>query len=249
MAIFRGRPAAIGRSSRPTQFSQAIGKRQAAHHAPTPRRFAQPHAERLILYARAQHVEPLGSIVLLPPRREIQPALFLTADVQWSARPAVVRGFIHQRGADRVAFHIRHRAPQVQIFERTGKESRLPDVSAPAVFQVEIARIVGVRAPHDASQGTGAVGHGDQVDVIAHQAVGPDAQVVAFRVAAEQVEIELAIQVSCENVLAGVAALGHLMRQAGDDNPRDSRHSKEVPRRGGNLRKSVFECTVPGLFS
>jgi hypothetical protein len=61
-----------------------------------------------------------------------------------------------------------------------------------------------------------SVRHRDQMNVVAHQAVAEHAQFIALRVALQQVEIDVPAIVCVEHVLAVVAALGDMVRNAGD---------------------------------
>jgi len=68
------------------------------------------------------------------------------------------------------------------------------------------------------------LGNDDQMDVICHQAVAQNAEPIAVAVLAEQGEIALSIVVEQEDVLAVVAPLGDVVRDANRDHARLSRH-------------------------
>ena len=70
---------------------------------------------------------------------------------------------------------------------------------------------------------------GDQVDVVAHQAVGEDVQAVDSAFLDEQAEVELAVVIDEEDILAVVAPLHDVMRTARYDDACDSRHGGMLP--------------------
>ena len=59
--------------------------------------------------------------------------------------------------------------------------------------------------------------HGDQVDMVGRQAVAEDAEGVLAALAVEGLEVEEAVGVGAEDGLAVVAALGDVVRGAGQD--------------------------------
>ena len=66
--------------------------------------------------------------------------------------------------------------------------------------------------------------------VIGHQAVGPDVRPGAPRRLREQIAVELIIAVFEEGLLAAVAALGHVVRQAGQNEARETDHGGQPMR-------------------
>jgi len=57
-------------------------------------------------------------------------------------------------------------------------------------------------------------GHDDQMDVVRHEAVAQDLHLVPERVRSQQIEVKEAILVLKEDVLAVVAPLGDVVRDA-----------------------------------
>jgi len=60
-------------------------------------------------------------------------------------------------------------------------------------------------------------GHDDGVNMIGHQAPGPDLGACLLRRVGQQIEIELIVASLEESLLPPVAALGHMMRKAGNE--------------------------------
>ena len=75
------------------------------------------------------------------------------------------------------------------------------------------------------AQPVGIGGHEDKVDVIVHQAPG-EAFHPRFRAAlAQEINVEQAVLVGEEDRLPAIAALGDVMRDAGDDDAGEAGHS------------------------
>jgi hypothetical protein len=87
---------------------------------------------------------------------------------------------------------------------------------------VKKAGVVPMYFANRASQGVVAPRAHDEMNVIGHQAVGPELQPVPFACASQTPEIVVTISLREKDLAPAVAAMGHMMRQAGDD---DSRYS------------------------
>ena len=64
----------------------------------------------------------------------------------------------------------------------------------------------------------------DQMDVVRHQAIGPYRDPFAPAGLMQKIAIERVIVVAEEHFFAPIAALGHVMRQIGNDKPADARN-------------------------
>ena len=64
----------------------------------------------------------------------------------------------------------------------------------------------------------------NQVDVVAHQAVGPDEHVETLREAVEQTEVGSAIVVGSKHAFSVIAAVCEVKRTGFQHDPRESRH-------------------------
>lgn len=61
------------------------------------------------------------------------------------------------------------------------------------------------------------------------QAVGPAGDLMAFALRGHQVEIDRLVARLKEDRLPAIAALGHVVRDPGDDHARQSRHVRRAP--------------------
>jgi hypothetical protein len=92
---------------------------------------------------------------------------------------------------------------------------------------VEPAGIIEVRAAERVRQPGIVLGDGQQVDVVAHQAIAGNPHAVLRRVAVQQAPVELAVGVVEENCLLMIPTLGDVMPAPWDHYSRDSAHSQE----------------------
>ena len=70
--------------------------------------------------------------------------------------------------------------------------------------------------------------HGDPMSVIGHPAIGPDHCTLFAASVGHQSHMGRLIAVVEERLLAAVPALRHVMRQTGDDQPRQSCHARRL---------------------
>jgi hypothetical protein len=127
-------------------------------------------------------------------------------------------------GAYRVVLDISQSLPAVSYVEGTGELPVLPEVSHGAAFDVDVAGIVGMSLPERSRQGVGAAGHDDQVDVVVHKAISPQAEAVPLRIRVQQFQVEEAVMVGVEDSAAIVPALRDVVRQTHRNRASDSRH-------------------------
>ena len=95
-------------------------------------------------------------------------------------------------------------------------------MSAGPLPQVVIARKIGVGAAHRLRHRGRTLGHGDEVNVIRHQAVAPNREALLCTVVPEQVQVERVVSIFKEDSLATVAALGDVVGDAFQNDAGDS---------------------------
>ena len=132
---------------------------------------------------------------------------------------------VHKIGVDRVRFHILGHHPNVAVFDRAGIEPRLPDVAAGSTAGVPVARVCRIGASQDAGHGVRALGDGQQVDVIGHQAIRPDDQAELAAVLPEHVEVDGAVLIGEKGGLPAISPGGYVVRKARHDNAGETGHS------------------------
>ncbi len=66
------------------------------------------------------------------------------------------------------------------------------------------------------------------MDVVGHETIGPAGDAIGLAALGEEIAIERAVLGSDEHRLAPIAALGNMMRDAGNDDASDARHGTPV---------------------
>ena len=112
------------------------------------------------------------------------------------------------------------------MIERTREEARLPDVPTGSSGDIEVFGEIGMRPAQSGGERLRVLRHADQVDVVGHEAVSPQRQPGALGVVLQEIFIKGVVFRATEDLLAAVAALGHVVRKAFGDEPGDSRHRR-----------------------
>jgi len=116
-----------------------------------------------------------------------------------------------------------------------------PQVSGDARLPIAQAGIGSMRVTHGLGDRTALSADSDQVNMVAHQAVGPDRHAELLGEAIEHVEVGAAIFIRAENALAMIAAVCQMKGPPFEHDPRKSCHLGSVvsrERRGadGNMK-------------
>ena len=168
---------------------------------------------------------PVAGVVDVGPVEEVEEVGgVLVEDVRLGARPREGVGALGEAGAEGVEVDVGEGFDEVVAAERAGVEAVLPEMAAAAVEAIESLGVEAVGFAEGEGERALVLRHGDQVDVVRHQAVAEDVEGVIACLAAERVEVEEPIGVGAEDGDAVVAALGDVMRCADRDNPRLAGH-------------------------
>ncbi len=109
--------------------------------------------------------------------------------------------------------------------EGAGVKPILPKMPGLAMAHVEPAGVVGMRAAEGFCERILALGHGEDVHVVAHHAIAGDPDAVVCGVPGECGEIHAPVFVEKENVLPVISSLHHVVCDAGRDEPSQTTHS------------------------
>ena len=169
---------------------------------------AQLGTDSIVVVVGCQIIRFAGEAEFAPQPGVEQGIGVETVDVRAGAGPNVVFGAFGQAGADGVEVDVGQRREQVRGAEGAGEEAVLPQVSAGAVQAVEALGVDAVGASQGLGERVGALGDGDEMNVIGQQTVAEQGDAVDGAFAAQGVEVEAAVVVAEEDVLAVVAALG-----------------------------------------
>jgi len=141
------------------------------------------------------------------------------------AGPPVFLHKLCQARLKRIALDVACHCPKILlVFDDAREKAILPDAAGLLQFTVEVLGVHLVGKADAARQGGLRPGYGEQVDMVVHQAPGPDLNVMLLSVACQQFQIYLPIFIIEENRGAVVAALGDVMRISGGDDTGDSWH-------------------------
>ena len=107
--------------------------------------------------------------------------------------PRVFLSASHHPRANRVALHIVNCRPKMFIVENTGEEPPLPEMTAEAMLQIEAKRVGGVCISQRAAQRIRFFWDQNKMNMVAHQAVGPDFGSIFGGVFSEKGKVVLAV--------------------------------------------------------
>ena len=159
--------------------------------------------------------------------------------VRGGARPAIVLRALHHSRSNRIAFDVTHRCPRVTGIEWTGEKASLPHmptfppppIAAQSKRRVRIAKCVRERRF--------VFGDDNPVDVVAHQAIGPDLQTILLSRPIEELKIFEAVGILVKDVRAPISPLRDVVWKAGNDDASQARHEQKRMIRGG---EGVCQC-------
>lgn len=127
------------------------------------------------------------------------------------ARPGIGGGIIDQAPSDWIRFDEAHRLEDMSVVEDGGIKTALPEVALAVALGIEVLCVAHVERVEGPGQAGFRMGDTDVVDVVRHQAIGPDIDGEAFAIFGEPTEVNLVIAGLFEHVMAVVAKLEHVM--------------------------------------
>ena len=96
-----------------------------------------------------------------------------------------------------------------------------------------------MRGTHSAAQSVSRLRHRDQVDMVGHQAVGPDLDAAAIAPLAHQADVGLMILVGEKRAQTAVAPLRQVMREPGSHYARQPRHAGSLDRSVPSVKQTI----------
>ncbi len=100
-----------------------------------------------------------------------------------------------------------------------------PEMSAPAVFAVHAPGVLHVSSTERLGHRILPLGNDDQVNVVRHEAICPHGKRLLPGMAVEESQVNIAVLVGEEDGGAAIAAMGDVIRQAGNHDSGDSGHA------------------------
>ena len=114
---------------------------------------------------------------------------------------------------------------QVLVVHHKRSKTALPKMPSPALAKVDPPRVSPMGLADRPTQPVLVLGHGDQVNVVGHQAVSPDGHSALFTPLRHQIDVRLIVLLREERLLPPIPPLRHVMRVAGNNNSCQSSHA------------------------
>lgn len=157
--------------------------------------------------------------------------------VRLGARPRVPLGMADDPCSHGSSLDVPHRGVAVGLVKWAGEESALPEMAAAAMESVDGLGVLPVRPPDRALEAIGGRRNEHQLHLVAHEAPRDHSDAVFRDLLREEVQVQLAILIGEEDVLAVIAALGHEVGEAGNDDAGGSSHGWMIEEAEGGTRR------------
>ena len=146
--------------------------------------------------------------------------------MRFGAGPRKFLGAANDLRAHGIAFDVSHGGPKMRFVERAGEKSALPEMPGFSAAFVDGGGKSRVRVAKATSQRIGMARHDDPMNVVGHQAVGPNINPMFFAVALKKSEIQSSRVVIVKDAKPTIAVLSDMMRNAGHDDTGETSHVK-----------------------
>ena len=113
-----------------------------------------------------------------------------------------------------VKLNIPRRGEQIRLIEHERSKPPLPEVATPALPEVDHPRVSPMCFTNCPPQNVGRLWNRDQVDMIGHQAVGPEVDLLGPAELSHQIHVALVILVAEARLLPTASPLRNVMRQS-----------------------------------
>lgn len=152
-----------------------------------------------------------------------------------NTRPAPVLRAADKSRAHRVERNIPQGGEQMRFVHRHAAETALPEVPGQSLACVNPPRISPVNFRQRRPQGIDMIGNKDEVHVIGHEDIAPHRYAMRRTLCFEEVQIGCIVGILEECLLAPIAPLGDMVRDAGNDIASQTCHSAYVLRTRTNV--------------
>src|SRR5208337_386277 len=182
---------------------------------------------------RAIHYVPMGP----PPvrghwqqRSDLHQGVITPSQVSRRAAPAMTAWRLDQSGAHGVELHVPRRGQEVVFIHDERGEAALPQVPSPALPEVDRPRVPAMCLADGATQALGELRDNDQVNMIGHQAICPDRDLLCAAESRDELEVVLVILLTEERLLSAVSPLGDTEGHARSYHTCQSSHGRKLTR-------------------
>jgi len=156
------------------------------------------------------------------------------------AAPSPFLRLLHELRTDRIHLDVSSTCQRIGFIKGTRRETALPKVAAPLLTKVDHPGISAVRLANRPPQSNGSFRDSHKMNVIRHQAVGPNLNTALRAVFGHQLKIGPIIVIFEEGALTTVPTLSHVVRNTGNDRPGESGHAMIVCLAQFQIKKCVL---------
>ena len=149
-------------------------------------------------------------------------------EVSARAAPRPIGGRCGESRSNRIQLDVAHGRQEIVFVHDERTEAPLPQIAAPSLALVDEARVAPVRFADGPGQPFLRLGARDQVDVVGHEAIGQNRNLVAFAPGLHQIGVDGIIALLQEGGHAPVAALRDVMRHTRAYNSRYACHAQSI---------------------
>ena len=217
----------LGPNGSPESSFDLLNKGRTSQGTARPQVQFEP-ADRVGLFGGGQKRRPVGNGLGEEARGEER--VWGAHDMGPSTRPRIVFGPSDQASRDGVPLDVAYGGDEMWFIERHAGKPALPEIAAPAFAEVHEASVASVGLPQAPRQTVHICWNHNQVDVVGHEAVGPDRQATPFALDVEFMEIGSVIVLAEEDGLAPIASLGDVVRNAWNRDASESGHDLSCTR-------------------
>src|SRR5258708_28906826 len=121
------------------------------------------------------------------------------------------------------------------LIHGNGSEPALPEMPGAPTAGVNNAGIAAVHGRKRLAQPVAIGRHQDEMHMVGHQAPGPDLDIGPAALRGEKITVERIICVAEESARAAVAALGDMVRSAGDNDASEAGHAESMALPGADV--------------
>lgn len=125
-------------------------------------------------------------------------------------------GLFYKSGSERIELDITDGVLQISLVHDTRIKSSLPKMPLPSLAKIDCASVVSVGFPDGCTQAIFGIWHRDEMDMIWHQAIGPDIDSVASSRCRHKINIVRVVFFTKKSALPAVASLRYMVGQAGN---------------------------------
>ena len=147
-------------------------------------------------------------------RSDLHQGVITPSQVNCRAAPAITAWCLDQSGAHGVELHVPRRGQEVVFIHDERSEAALAQVPSPALPEVDPPRVPPTCLADGAMQAFGGLRDDDQVNMVGHQAICPDRDLLCAAESRDELEVVLEIFFTEERLLSAVSPLGDMVGHA-----------------------------------